>query len=1422
MDSNPFVTAARALSSQTPAVDATPSATPAPSDSSAPNPFVAAAHVHAAATNPFVDAAHAHAAMTNPFVAAAHIHKAATAATSTRPGVPKFEQPKDARTNPLRDASDFLEMGFAVPNAYLRQEHKLTDDIAGHGDYTDLRKILDLIKQGKIHEAVDEYGVGSTPQLKHEAEFTDKANRADGGLFGLKPNLAQTELDHPVVRGLVTGAEEFANPANLLTGEVAGQGLRYAGLGVKAARAASPVLEDSLTALEQAGASAAKPIVQAAGAVARPIGKALAPIANVAGKVNAAAQGVTRKATEPVAKILNSFFSKYGDVENAAGAQVADVARSINKRPAVVQKDVERLTGQVFGKELTREQKLEVVRRSYVDERNNRLYTGNPNIAEPKTGLSLNDRADLYRGAYNRITPLLQRFGLLNDQTYKTGLYDPRQVFKGRPVYATEEMPEDTPFVPTRAMQAAETGFGGGPLSIRKANRGHKTVGPLNEVPDSVLHPDFDPAHQFYEDLLQKHTSLSNEIGRGRLERAYPIDSAGKPLITDPQFGQPVAARTPAKYANDETGEFFGYGAEGKAALDKHLKTLSDQRATQAAAGDFTVQRDAKALELTPEQIGSARGLNARISGVKRQITEAAKASNVAGKLADYVSSRYAVQRDRIGSELFTAATRQANRVDSLNAAIEKAQGKVTQGAGQARAAQLAAMVDERNREAQRLAGIVERVERAASPLGQTAKSGYERVFPMIDALPTQLAAKVRPLIEDAGKVPNAQTLAAARGMLKSANGPEAKALDTELERLATRTTTGKLDVLQDENLSGKGVKRLGTIARAAQAAPGKAADAATSGALRSQAQSMARAANAGVDQTGQRIIGDMHREAQKAEQEASRTWDDIYAKRDKLAHPSEDAMYAAQGKAQTARIRAMMLGEKKGTLEELAAARENYDRVYQQHFDQMLVQLGREYGETAQAPRGYVKEASGSPTAPEKYLQPDVAEFLDPAGKSGKAVGAFKAVSEALAKINALSRAGIVLLPVAHAGPNLGIAFIATGGTPQRMAQILSTQAKFAPELVARAERAGATSEATRVMFGSESAHQAFTPTAELAQEAAAKASAKFGPIGGKIAAAGTHVRDAADNVYGGMNRWLFDKVERGYRLDYFDRLTKDGTSDGAAARAVDSAFGKVGDISPNERFLTRIFYFYPWMKTVVPFWIKHGLVQPQYWDAPVRGTMVNNQAQGYDDPSRPFTATLGKRADGEWRRYKEFVPQSVTEMVAEAGRAPFDAAFGSKTDALADLYAPINYAQGHLNTLISLFKDVSEAAFAYKFGRQPPPFNVAYVDPTKTGAAQNLEMASNIAGRFVSPYQQIGRAVADPAIAPSIVTGGFSYGVPTAAQTLRRTAVDRRFGPAIAAAKKRHDSPGLATLYAERARALQPPQPQPTGLGALYSTPR
>ncbi|MDB5094138.1 MAG: hypothetical protein JWO85_2239 [Candidatus Eremiobacteraeota bacterium] len=296
----------------------------------------------------------------------------------------------------------------------------------------------------------------------------------------------------------------------------------------------------------------------------------------------------------------------------------------------------------------------------------------------------------------------------------------------------------------------------------------------------------------------------------------------------------------------------------------------------------------------------------------------------------------------------------------------------------------------------------------------------------------------------------------------------------------------------------------------------------------------------------------------------------------------------------------------------------------------------------------------------------------------------------------------------------------------------------------------------------------------------------------------------------YQPMNEWLFHQVERGYAMDLGERLTAQGMSDGEAAIEIRNTFGKYGDISAREMAwnLDRLFYFLPWMKTVIPFWVKQGMIDPKWWSAPVRAIQVNNEAQGFDDPSRPFTGTFGHRKDGSFRRITVAAPQRVLENVAEAVRVPFDVLSGLRGDpawaqnAREDAAAPGNYIGGHASLPLSVLLDAYQSIQGG--GRTHlAPYNTFYTDPHSTAWQQALGIAGKIGAKMAAPLGVAQRLPDDPlGVAGTYLTGGFAYGAMPKALRDQHKAIRTYFAPMLKATRAGIDQAHAAGNAAREAQ--------------------
>lgn len=359
---------------------------------------------------------------------------------------------------------------------------------------------------------------------------------------------------------------------------------------------------------------------------------------------------------------------------------------------------------------------------------------------------------------------------------------------------------------------------------------------------------------------------------------------------------------------------------------------------------------------------------------------------------------------------------------------------------------------------------------------------------------------------------------------------------------------------------------------------------------------------------------------------------------------------------------------------------------------------------------------------------------------------------------MNRLARLSIVLVPTVHGINNLGMAFMAEGGTPGEMLGILTKRKQWDQRLKNRAFDAGAATDWSRRTFSmGENSPLANLPPAEHARIVGERA----GPLS-KVASSFTRAGLETEGVYNKMNQWLFRDVEQGYAFTLFDKFTREGMTDGEAALRVRNALGRYDNISPREMSLgmNRIFYFYPWMKTVIPFWTRKGIVDPKWWGAPVAGIKALNEAQGYDDPSRPFTMTVKNLGNGEFLRATAPVPQRVLEVVADLARLPVDVASKqSAGDTFQQDVAPVGrYVLGHLNPLLNIGV---QGTTALAVGTDKvPPYNDFRTDPNLSTLENMPAIAGKMAGSVLAPIERSETFSTDPiGTIGSFLAGSFMY---------------------------------------------------------------
>jgi hypothetical protein len=255
------------------------------------------------------------------------------------------------------------------------------------------------------------------------------------------------------------------------------------------------------------------------------------------------------------------------------------------------------------------------------------------------------------------------------------------------------------------------------------------------------------------------------------------------------------------------------------------------------------------------------------------------------------------------------------------------------------------------------------------------------------------------------------------------------------------------------------------------------------------------------------------------------------------------------------------------------------------------------------------------------------------------------------------LLRQGIVFNPIVHLGWNLIGQYIASGGDIHRlpyiakniMTDLARSKGGLAddfesviPHNSTHAERSGAVLAmgAPREFGDEESTARAMRPMSSL-------------PLGQKAMRVGQTVQRANSNI-------VFEVGERHIAIERFNQYYKSFRKRGmspeeatAQARTLTrQALGNYSNVSNLglDKYLNGVFFFYPWLKTLLPFWLKTGIVHPQSWNAPRAGIQTSNELRG--DPNartsgeNPYAMFTGFDKNGYPQYFEPALPGRILEQ--------------------------------------------------------------------------------------------------------------------------------------------------------------------------------
>lgn len=754
---------------------------------------------------------------------------------------------------------------------------------------------------------------------------------------------------------------------------------------------------------------------------------------------------------------------------------------------------------------------------------------------------------------------------------------------------------------------------------------------------EHALAKDYNPADGFIDHFVERATSVAKEQA---LRDFKALGMAPEKEIFNHRF---MASGVIAHAGQDGPRQFVGRGEAGVQklrdtskiaakgeAFSVGLKTVNAQRAVRGeapvTADEFTRMQDAVAKQ----------GIDFR--DAKRADQRARTMGALSGKAAKTA----ATTRDRAGQELLARVTQRVREVDIVTAKIEKMRSEVAKGDLKARAQTLGAMVDKRDAMIREIETMRRGIQgQAEKPLG---KPGV--VMP-------------RGRVESSRLI-NSHDLPANRGteppVLKPAPTGQSQIYAPVVGRLQEVQKT--VESLPPSALKRRLTSQLSAVGNRALRAPEKIGDAVDRRGdrlLKSVTTAMNSVARAGRDDTSKQILRQLEGVQRHLTERLTRESMTLYERTGRIAKPAQRLAKIVAGadvKAQKALTQAIARYDfaKASRLDvaiykrafreaQVGRASANVERSLRYSAEETFRRTGRVDGELA---------GTGSKTFDFATVDPALARFFETQGAAphvARGIGAF------VGGMTRLARIGVLTNPVQHAGWNLGTHFLASGGSPEFFATRLWSDPrewKTAASAAFKRDVSGAEWEQLATENGAV-LHNAMTHGIFGGDFGVVLSGPKIVSRDGLAERGILGTADAAASKLWQMNqRIVFDSFEKRYSVELFRQFVEEGLSPAAAGIKVRKALGDYANISAHgiDAAFSKGLFFYPWLKTIVPFWAHAAVTRPQYLTVPGLGIRRWDQAMGdpdADTDSGKMTIDFGRNPDGSRRKSTFPGPQRI-----------------------------------------------------------------------------------------------------------------------------------------------------------------------------------
>jgi hypothetical protein len=394
------------------------------------------------------------------------------------------------------------------------------------------------------------------------------------------------------------------------------------------------------------------------------------------------------------------------------------------------------------------------------------------------------------------------------------------------------------------------------------------------------------------------------------------------------------------------------------------------------------------------------------------------------------------------------------------------------------------------------------------------------------------------------------------------------------------------------------------------------------------------------------------------------------------------------------------------------------------------------------------VKLLGSSPSAAQRTFHPEAIKLMVEAGASQEEAGG---VAAFFGMLNKLQRIGIVINPVVHVAWNLLGNYLGAKGDPAKLAYVATGKGfDEAGDVDKLAEANGA--------------HAHLGMHSVLGGDPARLLTSSGGnPI--------ERLDRAMTKGWNANQRLVFETMERRFTNALFHQKVTEMQAQGmslkeAAMHAglqMRKTFGDYANINQVrgslEDTLSKGFYFYNWMKTIIPFVAQTAVKNPSWITKPVRGIQAWNQGMG--DPNAATKSTVPYL--GTWGGQPHYLslpfPQRNLEDVLDMAR-PNNQGIGG------NLTAVMNMAASHANLPTSMAIDA--AATTYGSPKTPGGLNIhTLFDKAAPGDVQAKQIGASVGERLVPPMLRNLPALAKGDPSPLFgVAGGVTYGRPGVVQ--------------------------------------------------------